>query len=75
MTLHCDLSELAEKVYQHVNDRYSLPEICQKIFGEEHNELTKTREFYLVCDAVDSLIDEGLVYFRCSDGVLLDLMR
>ena len=75
MTAGCNLDELATKVYQHVNDRYSLPEICQKIFGKDHNENTRTKEFYLVCKAVDKLIDEGLVYFRCSDGVLLDLMR
>ena len=65
--------ELATKVYQHVNGIRSLPEIAVKVLGEDAK--MGTDKFYLVCDAVDKLIEEGLVYFRDSDGVLLDLQR
>ena len=65
--------ELASKVYQHVNGIRNVPEIAVKILGEDAK--MGTEKFYLVCDAVDKLIEEGLVYFRDSDGVLLDLQR
>ena len=65
--------ELVTKVYQHVNGIRSVPEIAVKVLGEDAKMGTK--KFYLVCDAVDTLIKEGLVYFRDSDGVLLDLQR
>ena len=70
-----ELSELATKVYQLVNDRYTVPEIAVKILGEDDNSKVGGKGFFEVCDAVDKLIDEGLVYFRDSDGVLLDLQR
>ena len=65
--------ELATKVYQLVNGIKDVPEIAIKIFGEDAK--VGTPDFYKVCDAVDKLIEEGLVYFRDSDGVLLDLQR
>ena len=65
--------ELATQVYQHVNGIRSVPEIAVKVLGKDAK--IGTKEFYHVCDAVDELIKEGLVYFRDSDGVLLDLQR
>ena len=65
--------ELTTKVYQLVNGIKDVPEIAIKIFGEDAK--VGTPNFYKVCDAVDKLIEEGLVYFRDSDGVLLDLQR
>ena len=65
--------DLETQVYQLVNDRYSVPEISEKLLGESGK--LGTAGFYRVCDAVDKLIEEGLVYFRDSDGVLLDLQR
>ena len=65
--------DLATKVYEYVNDLRDVPEIAIKIMGEDAK--VGTEKFYRVCDAVDKLIDEGLVYFRDSDGVLLDLQR
>tara|TARA_B100000674_G_C37895732_1_gene941238 strand:- start:1105 stop:1323 length:219 start_codon:yes stop_codon:yes gene_type:complete len=65
--------ELATKVYQLVNGMRDVPEIARRIFDEDAK--IGTDNFYKVCDAVDKLIEEGLVYFRDSDGVLLDLQR
>ena len=65
--------ELVTEVYQLVNGIRDVPEIAKRIFGEKAK--VGTPEFYKVCDAVDKLTDEGLVYFRSSDGVLLDLQR
>ena len=65
--------ELATKVYQCVNGIRAVPEIAIKLLGEDAK--VGTKEFYQVCDAVDKLIKEGLVYFRDSDGILLDLQR
>ena len=65
--------ELATKVYQLVNGMRDVPEIARRIFDEDAK--IGTDNFYKVCDAVDKLIEEGLDYFRDSDGVLLDLQR
>jgi len=65
--------ELKTKVYQLVNGIRDVPKIAIKIFGEDTK--VGTKDFYKVCDVVDMLVDEGLVYFRGSDGVLLDLQR
>ena len=65
--------ELPSKVYKLVNGIRDVPEIAVKLLGEDAK--VGTEKFYYVCDAVDKLIDEGLVYFRDSDGVLLDLQR
>ena len=65
--------ELMTEVYQLVNGIRDVPKIAIKIFGE--NAKVGTEDFFKVCDAVDKLTDEGLVYFRSSDGVLLDLQR
>ena len=65
--------ELMTKVYQLVNGMRDVPEIARRIFGEDAK--VGTPDFYKVCDAVDKLTDKGLVYFRSSDGVLLDLQR
>jgi hypothetical protein len=65
--------ELATKVYQLVNGIRDVPEIARRIFGEDAK--VGTDDFFKVCDAVDKLTEEGLVYFRSSDGVLLDLQR
>ena len=64
---------LTSEVYKLVNGIRDVPEIANKIFGEDTK--VGSDNFYKVCDAVDLLIDEGLVYFRGSDGVLLDLQR
>ena len=64
--------ELKTKVYQLVNGIRDVPEISKTILGEDGK--IGTEKFYEVCDAVDKLIDEGLVYFK-DDGVLIDLMR
>ena len=69
-----DKEELTKKVYRLVNGIRDVPEISERIMGEGHNDKTKTNKFYEVCDAVDKLIDEGLVYMN-DNGVLLDLMR
>ena len=55
------LDELATKVYKLVNDRYSVPEIATKILGEGDESKVGSKGFFEVCDAVDKLIDEGLV--------------
>jgi len=65
--------ELETKVYQLVNGIRDVPEIARHIFGEDAK--VGTPDFYKVCDIVDILTDKGLVYFRSSDGVLLDLQR
>tara|TARA_B100000674_G_scaffold153825_1_gene122666 strand:+ start:864 stop:1073 length:210 start_codon:yes stop_codon:yes gene_type:complete len=65
--------DLKTKVYQLVNGIRDVPEIARRIFGEDAK--VGTDHFYKVCDVVDELTDEGLVYFRSSDGVLLDLQR
>ena len=65
--------ELEEKVYQHVNGIRDVPEIARRIFGEDAK--IGTEDFFKVCDAVDELTKKGWVYFRSSDGVLLDLQR
>jgi len=65
--------ELKTKVYQLVNGIRDVPKIAIKIFGEDAK--VGTKDFYKVCDVVDMLTKEGLVYFRSSDGVLLDLQR
>ena len=65
--------ELTTKVYQLVNGIRDVPNIAIKIFGESAK--VGTKDFFKVCDAVDELTNEGLVYFRSSDGVLLDLQR
>lgn len=65
--------ELKTKVYQLVNGIRDVPKIAIKIFGEDAK--VGTKDFYKVCDVVDVLVGEGLVYFRGSDGVLLDLQR
>ena len=64
--------DLESQVYQLVNGIRDVPEIAIRILGEDAK--VGTEKFYRVCDAVDRLIDEGLVYFR-DDGVLLDLQR
>ncbi len=69
------IDELANKIYELVNDRYAVPEIAEKILGKGEHSKVGSKQFFEVCDAVDKLIDEGLVYFRDSDGVLLDLQR
>ena len=69
------IDELASKVYQLVNDRYTVPEIAIKILGEGDDSKVGGKGFFEICDAVDKLIEEGLVYFRDSDGTLLDLQR
>ena len=68
------IEELATKVYSLVNDRYSVPEIAEIILGKGDHSKVGGKQFFEVCDAVDKLITEGLVYFR-DDGVLLDLQR
>jgi hypothetical protein len=65
--------DLESKVYQLVNGIRDVPKIAIKIFGEDAK--VGTEDFLKVCDAVDKLAEEGLVYFRSSDGVLLDLQR
>jgi len=65
--------ELMTKVYQHVNGIRDVPEIALRIFGEDAK--IGTDDFFKVCDAVDKLTEKGWVYFRSSDGVLLDLQR
>jgi hypothetical protein len=65
--------DLETQVYQLVNGIRDVPKIAIKIFGEDAK--VGTKDFFKVCDAVDKLTDEGLVYFRSSDGVLLDLQR
>lgn len=69
------IDELTTKVYQLVNDRYSVPDIAEKLLGEGDESKVGSKGFFEICDAVDKLIKEGLVYFRDSDGVLLDLQR
>ena len=64
--------DLAVEVYKYVNGVRDVPEIAIKILGEDAK--VGTDKFYQVCDAVDKLIEEGLVYFT-DDGVLLDLQR
>ena len=65
--------ELETKVYQLVNGIRDVPEIARRIFGEDAK--IGTEDFFKVCDAVDKLTEKGWVYFRSSDGVLLDLQR
>ena len=65
--------ELETKVYQLVNGIRDVPEIALRLFGEDAK--VGTLDFYKICDIVDKLTDKGLVYFRSSDGVLLDLQR
>lgn len=67
-----DKEDLATKVYEYVNGIRDVPEIAVKILGEDAK--IGTEKFYRVCDAVDKLIEEGLVYFT-DNGVLLDLQR
>ena len=65
--------DLATKVYELVNGIRDVPEIAIRLLGEDAK--VGTEKFYRVCDAVDKLVNEGLVYFRDADGVLLDLQR
>ncbi len=69
------IDELATKVYQLVNDRYTVPDISIMILGESDDSRVGGKGFFEICDAVDKLINEGNVYFRDSDGVLLDLLK
>ncbi len=64
--------DLPTQVYALVNGIRDVPDIAKRILGEDAK--IGTKKFYRVCDAVDKLIDEGLVYFK-DDGVLLDLQR
>ena len=64
--------DLETQVYQLVNGIRDVPEIAIRILGEDAK--IGTKKFYLICDAVDNLIEEGLVYFK-DDGVLVDLQR
>ena len=64
--------DLPTQVYALVNGIRDVPAIAIRLFGED--ALVGTDKFYLVCDAVDKLIEEGLVYFKDS-GVLIDLQR
>ena len=64
--------DLPTQVYALVNGIRDVPEIAKRLLGEDAS--IGTEKFYKVCDAVDKLIDEGLVYFK-DDGVLLDLQR
>ena len=64
--------DLSTKVYSLVNGIRDVPEIAVKILGEDAK--VGTKKFYRVCDAVDKLIEEGLVYFK-DNGVLIDLQR
>ena len=64
--------DLESEVYRLVNGIRDVPEIAIKILGE--NAKVGTADFYRICDAVDNLIEEGLVYFK-DDGVLIDLQR
>lgn len=66
-------TDLESQVYQLVNGIRDVPAIATRIFGEDAK--VGTDNFFKICDVVDNLIDEGLVYFRGSDGVLLDLQR
>jgi hypothetical protein len=65
-------ADLESQVYQLVNGIRDVPAIAIRIFGEDAK--VGTTKFYRVCDAVDKLIEEGLVYFKDS-GVLIDLQR
>jgi len=65
--------ELVTKVYQLVNGIRDVPEISRRIFGEDAK--IGTDDFFAVRVAVDNLLDKAYVYFRDSDGVLLDLQR
>ena len=64
--------DLPTRVYALVNGIRDVPEIAQKLLGEDAK--IGTEKFYCVCDAVDNLIEEGLVYFK-DNGVLIDLQR
>ena len=64
--------DLPTQVYALVNGIRDVPEIATRVLGEDAK--VGTTKFYRVCDAVDKLIKEGLVYFK-DDGVLLDLQR
>ena len=64
--------DLPTQVYALVNGIRDVPEIAKKLLGEDAK--IGTEKFYQVCDAVDKLIEEGLVYFK-DDGTLLDLQR
>ena len=66
-------NDLATQVYALVNGIRDVPEIAVRVLGPDAK--VGTKKFYDVCEAVDELINEGLVYFRDSDGVLLDLQR
>ena len=65
-------ADLATEVYALVNGIRDVPEIATRVLGEDAR--IGTEKFYRVCDAVDKLIKEGLVYFK-DDGVLIDLQR
>ncbi len=64
--------DLPSQVYALVNGIRDVPEIATRVLGEDAK--IGTEKFYLVCDAVDKLIEEGLVYFK-DTGVLIDLQR
>lgn len=64
--------DLPTQVYALVNGIRDVPEIAIRILGEDAK--VGTNKFYHICDAVDKLIEEGLVYFK-DDGVLIDLQR
>ena len=70
-----NVDDLATRVYALVNDRYSVPEISVKLLGENADSKIGGKGFFKICEAVDKLIEEGSVYFRDCDGVLLDLQR
>jgi hypothetical protein len=55
-----------------VNGIRDVPDIAIRLLGEDAK--VGTKKFYEVCDAVDKLIEEGLVYFK-DNGVLIDLGR
>ena len=64
--------DLPTQVYALVNGIRDVPDIAIRILGEDAK--VGTKKFYEVCDAVDKLIEEGLVYFK-DNGVLIDLGR
>ena len=66
--------ELTKKVYSLANGIRDVPDICTMIFGEGHGPDTKTKEWFLICEIVDSLIEAGDIYMK-DTGVLLDLWR
>ena len=64
--------DLETQVYALVNGIRTVPEIATRLLGDDAK--IGTEKFYKICDAVDKLIEEGLVYFK-DDGILIDLQR